>query len=93
MIVVITSWAPVRALSTPGIAPYAAPPNTPARIASGICTNPGPSIMNPTKVEAKPPAIICPVAPMLNNPARNATATETPVKINGVELLMVFEIA
>jgi hypothetical protein len=30
---------------------------------------------------------------MLNNPARNAMATETPVMMKGVELLMVSEIA
>ena len=40
-----------------------------------------------------PPASICPVAPMLNKPALNAIATETPHRMSGVELLMVFEIA
>ena len=32
MIVVITSWAPVFAFSTPGMPPQNAPPRTPARM-------------------------------------------------------------
>ena len=54
---------------------------------------PGPFMANPTHREAIPPASICPVAPILNNPALKAIATETPHKISGVELLMVFEMA
>ena len=54
---------------------------------------PGPSIAKPTHSAVMPPASICPVAPMLKRPALNAIATEIPHKINGVELLMVFEMA
>ena len=54
---------------------------------------PGPSMAKPTHKAVIPPASIWPVAPMLNRPALNAIATETPHRINGVELLMVFEIA
>ena len=93
MMVVITSCAPVRAFKMPGIAPKIAPPTAPAIIASGTWMYPGPSIAKPTHKAVMPPASIWPVAPMLKRPALNATATEIPHKISGVELLMVLEIA
>ena len=39
------------------------------------------------------PANICPVAPMLNNPALNADDTAKPASSNGVAPVMVLEMA
>ena len=41
MIVVITSWAPVFAFSTPGMPPQKAPPSTPARVTRSSASGSG----------------------------------------------------
>ena len=92
MIVVITSCAPVRALSSPAIPPNIAPPIAPAATASGTCNQPGPSNAKPTHNEVIPPANIWPVAPMLNNPPLNAIDTARPLSRSGVVPAIVFEI-
>ena len=58
MIVVMTSWAPVRARSTPGIPPHRAPPRKPARRMIGTARIAGVSYMNdhvPTHAAVTPP--------------------------------------
>ena len=55
MIVVITSWAPVRALSRPGMAPQIAPPRAPASSARGTWRYTGTWIENPTNSANIPP--------------------------------------
>jgi hypothetical protein len=84
MIVVITSWAPVRALSTPAIPPHTAPPRNPAITASGRWMALGRSQVNPTQPAHVAPMTSCPAAPMLNRPARNASATDKPASARGV---------
>jgi hypothetical protein len=84
MIVVITSWAPVRALRTPAIEPQAAPPRNPARMASGMWIADGRSHVNPTQPAQVAPITSWPAAPMLNRPARNASATDRPPSARGV---------
>ena len=92
MMVVMTSWAPVKTLSAPGMKPQKAPPAMPARRASGRWMNAGsPSKLTPTATAATVPMMNCPEAPMLNRPARNATATERPVRISGVILRSVVD--
>ena len=48
MIVLITSWAPVRALRNPAMPPQNAPPTSPARMARGRWIAAGRSNGNPT---------------------------------------------
>ena len=42
--------------------------------------------VNPTHAEANAPILIWPSAPILNNPALNAIATDSPVSTSGVAL-------
>ena len=84
MIVVITSCAPVRALRIPAIEPHAAPPANPAATASGRWIAAGRSQVKPTQPAHVAPITSWPAAPMLNSPARKATATDRPVSASGV---------
>ncbi len=84
MIVVITSCAPVRALRIPAIEPHAAPPANPARMASGTWIADGRSHVKPTQPAQVAPMTSWPAAPMLNSPARNASATDRPPRASGV---------
>ena len=93
MMVVITSWAPVRAFNTPGMAPNIAPPTPAANSANGTCSTAGSWNANPTHKPVIAPANICPVAPMLKRPALNADETAKPAKSNGVAPVMVLEMA
>ena len=88
MMVLITSWAPVLARSTPGIPPQMAPPMVPAMRISGMATMPGKSDIHdsaPTKAAVTPPASNCPSAPMLNSPARKAKAKARADPMNGTD--------
>ena len=94
MIVVMTSCAPVAALSQPGIAAQAAPASTPARSASGRCMKIGsPWMENPTATAAMPPAIIWPSAPMLKSPARKPSATPRAASVTGAAAVSVSDSA
>ena len=85
MIVTMTSWAPVRALSTPGIAPHTAPPRNPNTTASGTWTIIGrPVNANEANTPKIAPRYSWPSPPMLNRPDRNPSATARPAKISGV---------
>src|SRR6056297_854229 len=91
MIVVMTSLASVYAFSAPGIAPQNPPPTAPARIPRTISASPatGPAgssgaAASTVSAVASPPTTSWPCVQMLNRPARNATATESPVKISRV---------
>src|SRR5918995_6742165 len=72
MIVVITSWAPVRALRKPAMPPQTAPPTKPAITATTTCSTRGRSQVNPTQPAHMAPTTSWPAPPMLNRPARNA---------------------
>ena len=85
MMVVITSCAPKRALSTPGTAPQMPPARMAARKHSGSSNTAGRFASSiPTQAVAKAAMVSCPSAPMLSSPQRKATATARPVKISGV---------
>src|SRR5918995_1415028 len=71
MIVVITSWAPVRALRRPAMPPQTAPPRKPAITASGRCTALGRSQVKPTHPAHVAPITSWPAPPMLKSPARD----------------------
>ena len=82
-----------KAFSSPGIAPQMAPAAQPPRNATSQINAGG------TDSEGMPSASIkvtmvpmryCPGAPMLNSPVLKATATERPVKINGVPRKSIF---
>ena len=84
MIVTTTSWAPVNALRAPGMNPYSAPPNAPARMATGTAINGGCcATREPTSAAKNPPTRTCPVPPMLNSPALKPTPTASPVRTSG----------
>ena len=88
MIVTITSCAPVRALSTPGMKPYRPPPTMPASRMIGISRIPGSpasQLQVPTHAATVAPTRSWPSAPMLNRPALNAKATASAAPMNGVE--------
>ena len=87
MMVVMTSWAWKRALSHPQSAPSSAAVATPQSTAA-IRPSPAgdPESAEPATAMAKAPAITWPSAPMLNSPARSPRATESPVKMSGVDL-------
>ncbi len=85
MMVVITSWAPKRALSTPAAAPQAAPVPKAVATQSGTSSQAGrPAPAIPTQAVAKVAAISWPSAPMLKRPQRKARATARPVQMSGV---------
>ncbi len=89
MIVTITSWAPVLALSAPTIQPITAPPMKAPITHTIMCTTGGMLTAKPSQVATMAPPMNWPVPPMLNRPARNATATPRPVNIRGVALTAV----
>ena len=84
MMVVMTSWAPVFALSSPAMPPQTMPPITPASSATTRWMGPGRLRWIPTQVAVIPPISICPWAPMLNSPARKASAIPRLARISGV---------
>ena len=83
MIVVITSCAPVCALSTPAIPPQIAPPIMPATNATSRCRPEGSDQPKPTYPAKRAPMMSWPWAPMLNRPARKARETPSPAQISG----------
>ncbi len=87
MIQASTSLIFSRALTSPGMAPQAAPARMPDRNASSQTTGAGTTVegmLSATTSVAAVPIRYCPGAPMLNRPVLNATATESPVRISGV---------
>src|SRR5215207_5788047 len=87
MMVVITSCAPVCALRNPGMNPQIPPATIPARTASGRWTKIGrPGSHAAAKPAHSPPTTIWPSMPMLNSPAREATAKASPPRISGVAI-------
>ena len=94
MMVVITSCAPVAALSQPAMAAQPAPTSAPAASASGIWMSGGrPAKENPTTTAARPARSSWPSAPMLNRPARKASATPRPARISGAAAVSVSDSA
>ena len=89
----ITSWAPVMALSHPDINAYKAPNIAPDKSISIKWIKKGNWKLKPTITAAIPPSIICPSAPILNSPALKPTAIPKAAKINGVAAVNVSEIA
>src|SRR6202034_86859 len=84
MIVTMASWAPVLALRKPTNQPITAPPtNAPTRQTITWMTG-GRLTPKPSQVATIAPPTHWPAAPMLNNPARNAIATDKPVRMSGV---------
>jgi hypothetical protein len=92
MIVVITSWAPVRALRMPGMKPQSAPPSRPASSATSTWITIGSGSANPAIAAVMQPITAWPWPPMLNRPPRNASATDRPVKTSGAAYVSVSEI-
>ena len=72
--------------------PHAAPPMKPMKSESSRSSGNGRPIQAPTTAATKAPTKNWPWAPMLNSPARNAKATERPVRISGVVAFRVFPI-
>ena len=94
MMVVMTSWAPVAALSQPAIDAHSAPASMPAISASGRWIKNGrPSKAKPTTTAAMPPISSCPSAPMLNSPARNPSAIPNPASVSGAAAVNVSDSA
>ena len=80
----MTSCAPVLALSKPTNQPITAPPtNAPSTHTMTWITG-GRLTPKPSQVATIAPPTHWPAAPMLNNPALNAIATDRPVRISGV---------
>jgi len=84
MMVVMTSCAPVTALSTPAIAAHSAPVIMPTTIASSMCSGHGSSSEKPIQPAPIAARIIWPWPPMLNRPARKPTARPRPEPMSGV---------
>ena len=85
MMVVMTSLAPVFALSRPGMKPQNAPVTTPAMALTTRISHIGCSLSAMAAIEApKAPRTNWPSTPMLNAPLRNEIATARPVKMSGV---------
>jgi hypothetical protein len=85
MIVLITSCAPTFALRIAGNSAHSAAAAMPASSVSGSRERRGPVAQrraHDSRGEGTDTS--CPSAPMLNRPARNASATASPVKISGV---------
>src|SRR5919199_534355 len=84
MIVVITSCAPKYALRKPGMAPHRKPVRMQASKTRSVPRGPRNPRATPSPAAVMAPIKTCPSPPMLNSPARKATATAMPVKIRGV---------
>ncbi|CPU65050.1 Uncharacterised protein [Mycobacteroides abscessus] len=89
MIVTITSWAPVRALSTPAMLAHRAPPSAAPSTASRRCSPGGSANVQPTNPAKMPPRMIWPCAPMLNRPARKPMPSPRPARMSGVATVIV----
>ncbi len=87
MMVLMTSCTPRRSLSQAGPAAYRPPATAAARRHNVTCRPAGHSNPAPTTAAARAPTINWPCAPMLNNPTRNASATDSPVKVSSAALL------
>src|SRR6476659_6295704 len=84
MIVVTTSWAPVRAFSSPGMKPQNPPTIAPARIDARIARGAGQvATAAPVPAPATAPIRNWPWAPMLNKPALKPTPTASPPRLSG----------
>src|SRR5215203_519319 len=87
MIVLMISRTLNRFLSSAAIAAHKAPASAAAISESTIVNHPNDrGRKRLTVVPATAPARSCPSAPMLNTPPRNAKATASPARINGVAL-------
>ena len=64
--------------------PQAAPATIAAVSATRVCTTGGRLSEKPTHTAASAPAIIWPLPPMLNRPARKPKARPRPEMINGI---------
>ena len=87
MMVVMTSWAPVRAFRKPGMKPQKPPASVAPAMANTRITRLGsPEVWSetPTNVAPSAPMISWPSPPMLNMPVRNEIATARPTKMRGV---------
>src|SRR6266536_1106677 len=92
MIVTITSWAPVLALSTPAMPAQIAPAMAPLTSATIAWIGQGrPYRPKPAVAAASAPTLNWPSAPMLNSPPRNASATASPARMYGVAQTTVSE--
>ena len=87
----ITSCAPVFAFRRPTIPPYIPAAIIPAISARDTCSTGVNSNLNPTYDAAIAPKINWPCAPILNNPDLKASATASPVRINGMAFTTVSE--
>jgi hypothetical protein len=91
---VISSLAPVVALSTPGSAAHSIPASAPdATIAITISAVGLLPRASPTPAAAMAPTYSCPSAPMLKMRMRNAAAAARPVNSSGVAVTSMFESA
>ena len=73
------------ALTKPGIAPQAAPARIPLRNASSHTNGAGTTAVGMLNATISVAAVLikyCPGAPILKRPVLNATATDSPVRIN-----------
>ena len=84
MIVTMTSCAPVLAFSRPTNQPMTAPPTNAPSTQTMTWMTGGRLTPKPSQVATTAPPTHWPAAPMLNRPARNAIATDNPVRISGV---------
>ena len=77
--------------------PHSAPPRKPATSIAGSTTNAGVpagrSGTSTTALAAQAPSRSCPSAPMFHSRIRNASAHARPVRISGVALTSVSEMA
>ena len=89
MIVVMTSWAPVRALRNPTIPAYRAPNTIAAMRETMRWTPAGRLSAKPTNPPPMAAKAIWPCTPMLNRPARKGTATASPARISGADTVRV----
>ena len=95
--VAMISLTPKRDLRTPGIRPHAAPPRKPATSITDRTTMPGvpagSSGARTTALAAQAPSSSWPSAPMFQSRIRKASAQARPVRMSGVDLTSVSEIA
>jgi hypothetical protein len=92
MIVVMTSWAPVTALRTPGIAPASAPPAIPAKMQRIQCHGDGTDTSTATYAAQTAPSVTWLAPPMLKIPVSKPIPTPRPAMMSGVAATRVWEI-
>ena len=95
--VAMISLTPNRERRKPGMRPHAAPPRNPATSITARMMTPGvptgTSGTRTTALAAHAPRRSCPSAPMFQSRMRKASAQARPVRISGVDLTSVSEIA